>query len=212
MTVYVVGHAPRTGPVKIGYAKDAEVRLRSLRRGETCPLAVHQRFSSSRPPADLSVLYSIEDGDQGLERWLHLRLREFRIEGEWFSLGATPGEVVATVKDEMKAWAASWRVSGDPGRRLVPAGGVVAVEQFEVVEAVADDEDWDGTLPGISMWLSRAEAPLVPRPRRRVVPVTPEPTRLTEDADRHRAMFCAWIDAGFTEDQALRLLAAAVGK
>lgn len=97
MTVYVVGHSPRTGPVKIGYTGDVEDRLRALRRGESCPLTVHQRFSSTRPVSELMLLHSIE-GDRGLERALHMRLKEFRIEGEWFSLGTRPDEVIEMVE------------------------------------------------------------------------------------------------------------------
>lgn len=207
MTVYVVGHAPRTGPVKIGYAKDVEVRLRSLRRGETCPLVVHQRFSSSRPPADLLVLHSL-DGDLALERWLHLRLREFRIEGEWFSLGSTPGEVIATVNEEVEAWS----TSGNSRLATVVRRPRVArqVRTPEVVKPVIEEPEqaWDGTLPGISTWVAHTEV----LPARRTKPVRAPFGALAAAADQHRAMFCAWVDAGFTEDQALRLLAAAVGK
>src|SRR3954471_23083404 len=97
LVVYVVGHSPRTGPVKIGYTDSLAERLRCLRRGETCPLAVHQRFSRSRPTQDLVPLYTFDQGDRELERHLHFVFRDSRIEGECFSLGSSPAEVVERV-------------------------------------------------------------------------------------------------------------------
>lgn len=124
MPVYVVGHSPRTGPVKIGYAGNLDDRLRALRRGETCPLVVHQRFSSTRPPSDLALLHSL-DGDRSLEREIHLRLRDFRIEGEWFSLGTNPAEVVDLVGKAAELTRSSWRahISGRSERQRSNQGG-----------------------------------------------------------------------------------------
>jgi len=166
MTVYVVGHSPRTGPVKLGYTENLDDRLRSLRRGETCPLSVHQRFSRSRPPEDLGVLYQVEEGGRDLERHLHFIFRSQRIEGEWFSLGQSPGEVVGRVAQAVRVFA------------FQPALG----------------------LPDL---LGPAGAE----------PAASEPlTHLGEQAARHHEMFRAWVDAGFTEDQAMRLLLAAVDR
>lgn len=170
VAVYVVGHSPRTGPVKIGYTDNIDDRLRCLRRGETCPLVVHQRFSRSRPSSDLMLLHSVDDGDRNLERHLHSILRDFRIDGEWFSLGFTPDEVIAKVSSAVHAF--------HPARSLTPGNGpgYRAPQLFD--------------LPAAS---------------------TPEPlTRLAEDAARHHEMFRAWIDAGFTEDQAMKLLLVAM--
>jgi hypothetical protein len=167
VAVYVVGHSPRTGPVKIGYTDSLADRLRSLRRGETCPLAVHQRFSRSRPTQDLVSLYTFDQGDRDLERHLHFVFRDSRIDGEWFSLGTSPAEVVEKVTSAARV------MSRQPALAM-PIGGHVTHQAAE---------------PG------------------------PEPlTRLAEDAARHHEMFRAWLDAGFNEDQAMKLLFAAIDR
>lgn len=168
MTVYIVGHSPRTGPVKIGHTDNLADRLRSLRRGETCPLVVHQRFSRSRPTADLVALYSFAAADRDLERHLHFVFRGARIDGEWFSLGTTPAEVV----DKVTAAA-----------RLMPRQPVLS--QSLTGPTLTHDDP----LP--------AAEPL---------------TRLGEDAARHHEMFRSWMDAGFSEDQAMKLLLAAIDR
>lgn len=147
MPVYVVGHSPRTGPVKIGYAGNLEDRLRALRRGETCPLAVHQRFSSTRPPSDLALLHSL-DGDRSLEREVHLRLREFRIEGEWFSLGTTPAEVVDLVG---KAAAGNWqsRAAGPSEAEIRTSERRVIADLLEARYKSAPNADQREALRGI---------------------------------------------------------------
>lgn len=153
--------------MKLGYTENLVDRLRSLRRGETCPLTVHQRFSRSRPTADLQVLRHVEDGSRELERHLHFVFRDARIEGEWFSLGSTPVEVVGKVDDAI-------RIFGyQPA--LVSAYPVVA-------PAAPADLGFE---------------PL---------------TQLGEDAARHHEMFRAWVEAGFTEGQAMTLLLAAIDR
>lgn len=167
VTVYVVGHSPRTGPVKIGFTDNIDERLRCLRRGEACSLAVHQRFSSSRPTTDLALLHSIDDGDRQLERHLHFVFRQFRIDGEWFSLGSTPDEVITKVTNATSSFY--------PQMEFAPAAAPTPFARPSTLEDPA-----------------------------------PEPlTLLGEAAVRHHEMFRAWMDAGFTEDQALRLLIAA---
>lgn len=66
-TIYFIG--PKGGPIKIGYAKRLDLRLKDLRSANAYPLEVHA---------------SIE-GDPSLEREYHARFKEHRLHGEWFA-------------------------------------------------------------------------------------------------------------------------------
>ena len=90
MAIYVIGHQSDTGPVKIGTSITPASRLLSIRRGDSCPASVRERFV--RDIVQLEILDRF-DGERPLERALHRDLREHRIGGEWFTLGPNPDAV-----------------------------------------------------------------------------------------------------------------------
>ena len=67
MSVYAI-QAIDGGPIKIGYSTNPEVRLAQLQ-------GAHH--------SELVIVYSF-DADQSRESWLHDRLAEFRVRGEWY--------------------------------------------------------------------------------------------------------------------------------
>lgn len=69
MTVYFI-QAIAGGPIKIGYARDVEKRLRDLQCGS---------------PFVLRVICT-EEGGQKYEAQLHRRFAKWRLHGEWFRL------------------------------------------------------------------------------------------------------------------------------
>lgn len=75
MNLYVIG--PTRGPKKIGIAKNPERRIRALGTGHSRPLRL---LYSCRVPSE-SVAVDIE-------RRAHWLLRERRMHGEWFDVGA----------------------------------------------------------------------------------------------------------------------------
>jgi len=68
MTVYFI-RVGKDGPVKIGYAADAAIRLQQL---QVCH------------PETLHLIRTIDGGSKG-EAWLHDRFYHHRIRGEWFN-------------------------------------------------------------------------------------------------------------------------------
>jgi hypothetical protein len=58
------------GPVKIGFARDLNLRITDIQIG--CPEPV-------------ALLRVIDDGGKAAERWLHSHFKEQRLRGEWFS-------------------------------------------------------------------------------------------------------------------------------
>lgn len=68
MTVYFI-QVGKDGPVKIGYAADAAIRLQQLQ-------VAH--------PEPLHLLRTI-DGGSKTEAWLHGKFSDHRIRGEWFN-------------------------------------------------------------------------------------------------------------------------------
>ena len=65
-TIYFVG--PEDGPIKIGFARRLEFRLRDLRTMSPLPLVVHARI----------------EGAPLLERAYHKQFAAHRLHGEWF--------------------------------------------------------------------------------------------------------------------------------
>lgn len=157
--IYVCGTpAPSMAPVKIGYTTvGPENRLEQIRTPGSVivPAAVDL--------ATIELLYAAE-AEAWMERALHEHFREYRVEGEWFSL--------------------------DP-----------AVARREVRMAIAEI-------------LRANERMVVPKPVRRSIVVahelsTPVPTQRSNQAShatQHRLLFERWTQAGFTEDQALRMV------
>lgn len=130
----------------------------------------------------LEVLYRCE-GDRQMERALHFRFRNLRVVGEWFNLhpAVAPREV------RMAASEMPWL--GTPGQpqRVEP-------QQQKPEAAVVQ----------------------VRQPARRPAPVAVHEQHgrctdeLVQAAHHHHRMFKAWIEAGFTEQQAINLLAQVV--
>lgn len=95
--VYFI-QAGEDGPIKIGTTGDLESRLNTLQAGS---------------PARLHVLATVRDQGSTFERRLHLRLKAYRLRGEWFTPHADVLEAVAafTARDvgvQMRALVAFW--------------------------------------------------------------------------------------------------------
>lgn len=71
--IYVIA-ADLKGPVKIGFSKHPEKRLRELQTGVPTPLTLHHVQAFEAPRAKL------------IEKMLHKTLRIQRQKGEWFKL------------------------------------------------------------------------------------------------------------------------------
>jgi hypothetical protein len=155
--VYVIGcPPPATGPVKIGWTSNPQVRLHQLRTDTTITPEDVDRTS-------LQVLYSCE-GDRALERALHLRFHRLRVIGEWFRLNpaVAPREVRMAISEIPDLGIRK----PDEGRSQTLAVQVTGPIQLNPVQA---------------------------------------------GADRHHQLFTAWISAGFTEEQALRMVVMLAG-
>jgi hypothetical protein len=88
--VYAIG-SPEHGFVKIGTTSDLPARLSALQ---------------TPSPFPLRVLWQHEGGRE-LEGFLHSRLREYRVRGEWFDFGDS--DPVA----EISRWVEQYRARGD---------------------------------------------------------------------------------------------------
>lgn len=80
MSVYYV-HAPDTGLVKIGFAKDPVSRL--------CKMQVDS-------PTALSII-ALEDGGKALEAKRHASFAHLRVRGEWFEFGGALAKHIASL-------------------------------------------------------------------------------------------------------------------
>lgn len=71
--IYVIS-ANEAGPVKIGFSKNPEARLRQLQTGHASPLKLFHK--------ELIEGYDVRH----VEKTIHKQIRYKRISGEWFSL------------------------------------------------------------------------------------------------------------------------------
>lgn len=164
--VYVMGTpSPSMAPVKIGYTSTSvRTRLEEIRRPGSVLV----------PPtvdlATIDVLFQAE-ADSWMERALHQHFRQYRVEGEWFTLdpAVAPREVRMAIAEINKV--AERRTAAKPMRRSV------------VVRH-------DAPIPLVELPASYMPA-----------------QRKGEDALAHRDLFEQWTAVGFTEDQALRMVA-----
>lgn len=100
--IYVAGHTPIAGPIKIGYTGRPKRRVSSFRYNlgvwpEAAQLALKNAGLEAR---DLRVLYS-SPGDRTLERALHGRLATYQLVGEWFLLGDDPERIIEIVRQQV---------------------------------------------------------------------------------------------------------------
>lgn len=101
--VYLVG-STLSRPVKIGVAKDAEVRLNELRVGS---------------PVPLHIIWKTRGG-RALESSLHEYFAPYRIHGEWFDFGdENPAALVATAAVLLGSPSHPQRVAADSRLRVV---------------------------------------------------------------------------------------------
>lgn len=125
MSVYVMGTLDPLA-VKVGFtAGTAEQRLASIQRFDGV------KIPSNVDPAYIRIFHVFDTADRSLERWLHRRLRGYRIVGEWFAV--TPTYVVrlvgrgAITAPPVPAPRQSWMsgVAARPGtrKRCVRCGG-----------------------------------------------------------------------------------------
>lgn len=107
MTVYFI-RAGERGPVKIGYAENARIRLRVLQRANPEPLLLIREIP----------------GERKHEAWLHSHFAMLRIRGEWFRFC----ERMMDIEVPMRALDGPgiWR-SPQLRRAIKAAGGVAAL-------------------------------------------------------------------------------------
>lgn len=177
--VYVM--AARAGAVKIGYTRDPAKRLSAIRAGWV-PDSVDRD--------DLEVAYLIE-GTRDLERELHTHFRQQRVTGEWFNLGPAAAAVMH-VADVVRRYAVA---KGLPEPKPLPPPQVA---QAVPIEGTISTAEWNAYLD------SRSDRPVQRRPE----PGPDMPPGVAAVALRHREYFQAWMAAGFTEAQAIQLVAA----
>lgn len=79
--VYFIQAGDERGPVKIGYSCDVEKRLESLQTGNHLSCRVIAKFPHADAPE--------------IERKLHSRFANQRLEGEWFSWSDRIGDLIA---------------------------------------------------------------------------------------------------------------------
>jgi hypothetical protein len=99
MPVYII-RTGDDGPVKIGWANDAEARRRQLQVSH---------------PEPLRVIRTIE-GSRATERWLHEHFAAHRLHGEWFEFRADMATVESPELDPPIPWRA--RKKRQPEARL----------------------------------------------------------------------------------------------
>ena len=173
MTVYVFGHRPVTGPVKIGYTgrpiTQIEERLAEI-KGKTAGL-----IPDSVDRSTLEVL-SAFIGIQSLEQWLHGHFAKARVVGEWFNLGPNPDMAI----EHVRAAILRYETTGMAGRYAAPPTPKAQ--------------------PTTNVARVQAAAPAVTDA---LVAASASPPNA---ATIHFALFSAWVEAGFTRDEALHLL------
>ncbi len=81
MKVYFVSQGER-GPIKIGFAKDVDKRVRALQTASPVPLKV----------------LAVVEGDSAIEKRFHRLLEAHRLMGEWFERSAPVVDVVENVE------------------------------------------------------------------------------------------------------------------
>jgi hypothetical protein len=176
--VYVVGPPPPAqGPVKIGTSNNVARRLRELRAGDPMMTCPETLDLES-----LEVLYAVQ-GNRHLERALHLRFASLRVCGEWFNLdSAVAAREVRMAITEIPHWS---HVVRDQARAELQ---VAKVRRSQYVAGHKGSQ-------------SRARVE-----RRPTEQVLDRPSRAVTEAARQHEMFRAWLAAGFSEDQALRMV------
>lgn len=184
-TEYVYVMAARAGAVKIGYTRDPAKRLGSIRAGWV-PDSVDR--------AELEIVYLVE-GSRDLERELHSHFMQQRVTGEWFNLGP-PAAAPMHVADVIRRYAVRVGVP-EPAPVMPPAPSAAPAT--------------DGSLSA-SEWTAYLNSRPARSGRRRVEPGPDMPPRFAAAAVQHREYFQAWVAAGFTEIQAIQLVAALVAR
>jgi hypothetical protein len=123
--IYFVQAGDESQPIKIGFARDVEKRLRGLQC--TCP--------------DQLRLLAVMDGDKEVEAALHGLMASHRIRGEWFRpVGELLDLIEAVSTDDDAAWCRSLRAQIRRRRSpsvLIEAPPEMVAHYIELRERVA---------------------------------------------------------------------------
>lgn len=228
LAIYVIGTQPVLGPVKIGYSADVARRLKELRScGQSTPVGV-----DTTQLALLLEHASTNHADHVLENELHRYYQNHRVEGEWFQLGKVVDEVVRKIQlsiaeiesrkiDSTEGRNRRQALRPEPGIRytgggqtiILPAPAALAADFEARMDTAATTNpnkarQQDGTQPKVrEQPTTRRQPPTVVPDEEPLQPHKKVRQRYVTKARDQRAHFEAWLEAGFSEDQALKLVA-----